>query len=180
MENKISKDLKRSTRLHKNVSCMQYTNKSVSRSAASWVAWRAHQLTVSLIQVPKINRVLGVMAGSSILDRTWSYLRVEVIDWRQRGTTSDSGTNQLTVSLIQVPCEHIAGTLSSKSAGYVSEHTALSGPSRTHCGAHGDEVGQRSTETTPGTNTRRLSCAKRNFRRRSRQYPREWTVSFAR
>jgi len=111
----ISKDLKRPARLHKNISCMQYTNKFAPRSAASWVAWRAvaslaargcafawrqsiggggaatsdsgaHQLTDSLMQVPKVSRVLGGMAGSSILGRTWLCLRVEAINRRRRGS----------------------------------------------------------------------------------------------
>jgi len=45
-----------------------------------------NQLTASLMQVPQVSRVLVSMAGSSILGRTWSCLRVEAIDWRRRGS----------------------------------------------------------------------------------------------
>jgi len=70
---------------------MQYTNKFAPRSAASWVAWRA-------------------VASLAARGRDFA--------WRQSiggggATTSDSGTNLVTVSLMQAPCEHIAETLAS-------------------------------------------------------------------
>jgi len=200
-----------SARLHKNVSCMQYTNKFAPRSAASWVAWRAvaslaargrafawrqsvggggaatsdsgaHQLTASLMQVPKISRVLSGMTGSSILGRTWSCLRVEAINWRRRGSHIRQWHNQLTASLIQVPSEHIAGTLTSKSAGHVSEQALPHCPApRGHIAVHmAMSLDSAARKLRLERTTRRLSRAKRSFRRRSRQYPREWTVSFAR
>jgi len=141
---KISKDLKRPARLHKNISCMQDTNKLAPRSAASWVAWRAvaslaargcafawrqsiggggaatfdsgaHQLTASLMQVPQVSRVLFGMAGSSIPGRTWSCLRVEAIDCQRRGS-------------------HIRHW--HKSADGLLD----TGPLRTHCGNPGQQI----------------------------------------
>ena len=160
MEKQISKDLKMPARLHKNISCMQYTNKLAPRSAASWVAWRA-------------------VASLAARGRAFA--------WRQSiggggAATSDSGTNQVTASLMQVPCEHIAGTLASKSAGHVSEQALPHCPApREHIAVHlAMSLDSAARKLRLERTTRRLSRAKRSFRRRFRQYPREWTVSFAR
>ena len=60
-----------------------------------------------MMQVPQVSRVLVGMAGSSILGRTWSCLRVEQ-------SIGGGGAATSGIVLDQVPCEHIAGPLANR------------------------------------------------------------------
>jgi len=138
----------------------------------------------SLLGASKVSRVLGGMTGSSILSRPWLYLRMETINMDSGGAaSSDSHIHMLAASLMphQAPSENIAGHLASKSAGHVNKHALPYCPApREHIAVRTRNLENTSWKLRMERTARRLSRAKRSLRRRPRQCPREFTMSFAR
>jgi len=73
----------------------------------------------------KVSRILGGMAGSSILGRTWSCRSVETINhWAAEGQPHPA-VSAASLMRRQAPSKHSARHLASKLAGHVCEQTLL-------------------------------------------------------
>ena len=125
-----------------------------------------------------------VFAGSSILGRPWLCLRMETINVDGGGVAlSDSHIHMLASSLKfqQTPSENITGHLASKSAGHVNKQALPYCPAPLqHIAVRSMNLDNTVRKLRMERTVRRLTRAKRSLRRRSRQCPREWTMSFAR
>ena len=107
----------------------------------------------NLLGASKVSRVLGVMAGSSILGRPWLCLRMETINVDGEGAvSSDSHIHMLasSLNLHQAPGENIAAHLASKSAGHVNKQALPYCPAPRE---HIDGLEKHDMETTHGTNS---------------------------
>jgi len=138
----------------------------------------------NLLGASKVSRVLGGMAGSSILGRPWLCLGMETINVDGGGAaSSDSHIHMLEASLMphQAPSENIAGHLASKSAGHVNKQALpYCPPPREHIAVRSMNLESTAWKLHMERTARRLPCAKRSLRRRPKQCPREWTMLFAR
>ena len=138
----------------------------------------------SLLGASKVSRVLGGMAGSSILGRPWLCLRMETINVDGGGAaSSDIHIHMLasSLNLHQAPGENIAGHLASKSAGHVNQQALPYCPAPLeHIVVRSMNLDSTARKLRMERTARRLPRAKRSLRRRPRQCLRERTISFGR
>jgi len=150
--------------------------------AASWGSHirQSHPYVGSLLGASKVSRVLGGMAGSSILGRPWLCLRMETINVDGGGAaSSDIHIHMLSSSLNlhQAPGENIAGHLASNSAGHVNKQALPYCPAPLE---HSMNLDSTARKLRMERTAQRLQRAKRSLRRRPRQCLRERTILFGR